>query len=170
MTNHTGLEGPYPAPLVVPGGTVQPDWVDYNGHMNVAYYLMAFDRAIDAVLEDVLGIGESFVTREGQGPFALQSHIHYLAELLEGDAFSFEVLLIGADAKRSHWMMTMLKETDGSLAATYEVVLLNVDHATRRAAPYPDWAAARLARMVEDHADAPRPPQFGKPIGLGRKG
>lgn len=164
---HGGTDGPYPAPLDCGGGTVLPDWIDYNGHMNVAYYVLAFDRATDRMLEDWLGIGESFVAAARQGPYALQSSVHYLAELLEGEAFTIDALLIDCDAKRMHVMLRMLK-TDGTVAATYELLMMNVDLETRRSAPYPDRAQARLERMKADHAAAPRPPQFGQPLGIRR--
>lgn len=162
-----GHDGPYPSPLPLAGDTVRTEWIDYNGHMNVAFYVTAFDAAIDRMLEDTIGIGESFVAAARLGPYALQSSIHYLDEMLEGERFSFDLLMIDADAKRMHVMMQMLK-ADGAIAATYEQLLINVDLTTRRSAPYPDWAAARLARMVADHADAPRPKQFGRPLGIRR--
>ena len=163
-----GTDGPYPAPLDCGGGTVLPEWIDYNGHMNVAYYVLAFDQAVDRMLEDWVGIGETFVAAARQGPYALQSSIHYLDELLEGDAFTIDLLLIDCDAKRMHVMLRMLK-ADGAVAATYEQLLMNVDLEARRSTPYPDWAQAWLERMKADHADAPRPPQFGQPLGIRRR-
>lgn len=166
----TGHDGPYDAPLALPGERVRPDWIDYNGHMNVAYYLLAFDHACDRMLEDHLGVGESFVAAARMGPYALQSSIHYLAELLEGEAFDFTALLLDCDAKRMHLMLEMRRAKDREVAATYEVLLMNVDLRERRSAPYPDWAQARMARMKEAHACIPRPPQCGKPLGIRRKG
>lgn len=165
----TGHDGPYPAPVELPGGRVQPDWIDYNGHMNVAYYTLAFDRAVDRLLEDHLGIGESHVAATRHGPYTLQAHIHYLGEMLEGAAYTARALLLAADAKRFHLVLELLT-ADGGVAATCEQVLMNVDLDARRSAPYPGWAQARLARMVADHADAPRPPQTGAPIGLRPRG
>ncbi|NNU80023.1 thioesterase [Halovulum dunhuangense] len=165
-----GHDGPYAAPLPLPGGEVEPGWIDYNGHMNVAWYMLAFDRAIDVMLERELGLGETHVHASGQGPFALQSSIHYLAELRLAARFRFEALLLDADAKRMHLVVTMVRASDGSPAATLETLLMNVDHATRRAVPYPDWAQPRLARMLADHATAPRPPQAGRPLGIRRQG
>lgn len=165
-TAHGGKDGPYPAPIRLPKATVLPAWIDYNGHMNVAYYTMAFDQALDVFLEEWLGIGETWVKDVGQGPYVLQSHTHYLAELVEGEAFTVSVLVLDADAKRMHLVLTMNRAADDALSAVQEQVLLNVDHTERRSAPYPDWAAARLGRMKDDHAAAPRPAQTGAPIGL----
>jgi acyl-CoA thioester hydrolase len=161
-----GHDGPYDAPVVIGPRAVPPEWIDYNGHMNVAYYTMAFDQAIDRFLEDELGIGESFVARDRQGPYALQAHIHYMGELLEGDEFSVSILLHDHDAKRMHLVLEMWNSDTGVVSATCEEVLMNVDLETRRSAPYPDWAQARLASMRKGHSFQPRPQQMGRPIGL----
>jgi len=164
-----GHDGPYAAPIQLTGGTVLPEWIDDNGHMNVAYYVLAFDGALDQFFEMHLGLGASHRTRAGQGPYALQSSIHYLSELLEGEAFSFRACAIDADAKRLHVMLEMLAAS-GAVAATYEQILMNVDLTARKSAPYPDWGQKRLQRMVADHAELPRPAQFAQPLGLRRSG
>ncbi|MEM8788287.1 MAG: thioesterase family protein [Pseudomonadota bacterium] len=163
-----GTDGPYPAPLKLPGGRVRPEWIDYNDHMNVAFYVVAFDTAVDWMLENLLGIGESHVKRAHQGPYALQSSIHYLDEMLQNELFDFRALMVDADTKRMHFILEMLK-ADGRVTATYEQLIVNVDLTTRRSAPYPDWAQARLARMVADHAGAPRPAQFAQALGIRRR-
>ncbi|MEO1551761.1 MAG: thioesterase family protein [Pseudomonadota bacterium] len=166
----TGHDGPYGAVHKTPATTVPPDWIDYNGHMNVAYYTMAIDQAIDHLLETALGVGESFVKSAAMGPYALQSHICYLGELLEGEAFAAEILVIDCDPKRLHLMIQLKRSPDGALAATCEQLLMNVDLTERRGAPYPDWAQARMVKMKSDHAETPRPAQLGQPLGLRRKG
>ena len=83
--------------------TVLPEWIDYNGHMNVAYYVMALDHAFDELLEDWIGIGESFVARSRLGPMSLQAQTFYIAEMVEGEAFHVDIQLIDYDAKRFHF-------------------------------------------------------------------
>lgn len=161
-----GHDGPYDAPVVIGPRPVLQDWIDYNGHMNVAYYTMAFDQAVDTFLERELGIGEKFVARENMGPYALQAHIHYLDELLVGEMFTVSVLLLDQDARRMHLMMQMRKQSSDVVAATCEQVLMNVDLSARRSAAYPEWAQTRLAAMQVAHADLPRPAQIGRPIGF----
>lgn len=161
-----GHDGPYDAPVKIGPRKVSADWIDYNGHMNVAYYTMAFDQAVDVFLEEHLGIGETFAAREKMGPYALQAHIHYLGELLEGEAFTVEIILHEQDARRMHLVMVMKKADTGAISAVCEQVLMNVDLTARRSAPYPDWAQARLAAMQAGHAGITRPPQMGQPIGF----
>lgn len=164
----TGHDGPYPAPAVAANRTVQPDWIDYNGHMNVGYYGIAFDKGLDVVFSDMLGVGEEFVEASGNGPYVLQSHMHFLAELLEGETFSVRFRLLDHDHKRLHFFAEMVSDRSGALCATQEILIMNVDHATGRSAPYPDWAQRRFARMLSDHAGLPPAPQIGAPIGIRR--
>ena len=150
--------------------TVLPEWIDYNGHMNVAFYTKAFDTAFDEVLEDYFGIGESFVARSRLGPMSLQSNFFYLEELLEGEAFYVNALLVDCDKKRMHFFGEIIAETDGRRAAAFESLSLCVDLDERKSAEYPDWAQARMQAMLAAQADVPRPKEIGQTIGIRRKG
>jgi acyl-CoA thioester hydrolase len=161
-----GAAGPWPAPE----GAVAPESIDYNGHMNVTWYTKAFDLAIDAFLDDALGVGPAYVARSGFGPYALQAHIHYLGELRLGERFRVAIRLVDADTKRLHLFCEMTNAATGAPAATLEQVTMNVDLRTRRAAPYPDPEQARIAALRAAHAGLPRPPRLGAPIGLRRGG
>ncbi|MDF1718982.1 MAG: thioesterase family protein [Antarcticimicrobium sp.] len=161
-----GHDGPYPAPVVVAGRVVAPEWIDFNGHMNVGYYGIAFDQAADILFEDHLGLGEAHVAQAGQGSFVLQEQTHFLNELREGEGFSVRFRVVDHDSKRLHVFAEMIRDGDDAICATQEVISMNVDHTTRRSAVYPDWALRRLARMKSDHAGLDRPPQLGAPLGL----
>ncbi len=157
------------APIRTRAREVPPEWIDYNGHMNVAYYTLAFDNALDEIFDERLGIGES-LAREGRfGPMALQTQIHYLGELLEGTGFACDFQLLDADPKRIHFYLTMVNLETGEPAATYESLSMNVDLEARRSAPYPDWAQERIGRLRALHATLPRPPLAGNPLGIRRK-
>ena len=60
MTNETKSEVTFKTPFRTKNQIVLAEWIDYNGHMNVAYYTLAFDKALDFFFEDVLGIGPLF--------------------------------------------------------------------------------------------------------------
>ncbi|MBY6261377.1 thioesterase-like protein [Azospirillum sp. 412522] len=150
-------------PLTLHRETVRPEWIDYNGHMNVAYYLLAFDHATDAVL-DRFGIGKDYVTAENRSVFVVDAHLTYAREVTEGTPLRFESLLLGADAKRLHLFHGMRHAEEGWLAATAEFMLLHVDLRTRKTAPFPPVVAAALAGQVAAHAGHPRPPQAGRAI------
>jgi acyl-CoA thioester hydrolase len=165
MEDTAGFEA---APIRTATQTVSPDWIDYNGHMNVAYYTMAFDRALDEVYE-VLGIGPTSARELGLGPMALQTQIHYLGELLEGEPFHCQFLLLDADHKRAHCFLTMIADRDGRIAATYETLSMNVDLNARRSTEYPADCQARLDALFAAQRDLPRPEQVGRTIGIRRK-
>lgn len=166
----TGHDGSYPAPVVVSRHAVLPEWIDYNGHMNVGYYGLVFDQASDVLLSDYLGIGVEFVHAAGQGPYALQSHQHYLKDQRLGERFSVQFRLMDHDEKRLHLFSEMVAEKSGSICATQEMMLMNVDHQTGRSAAYPAWAVQRFAQMKADHSGLAPPAQLGARLGLKRRG
>lgn len=156
------------APLRAGPARVPAEWIDYNGHMNVAYYTMAFDKALDEVY-DALGIGENLVLSHRMGPMALQSQVHYLGELVEGGRFACEFRLLDADGKRLHSFSEMVDLDRGGIAATYETLSVNVDLDARRSVAYPPDASARIERLRAAHEGLPRPEQVGRTIGIRRK-
>lgn len=156
-------------PVALPAQKVKPEWIDYNGHMNVAYYMMAYDQGIDRFLDAEFGLGEAGAAASGQGLYALQTHIHHLGELLEGEAFILRIRVLDSDAKRLHLFAEMEKEGSGETCATFEQMLMNVDLATRRSAPFPEAAAAGLAAMRDAQAGLERPAQAGAPLGIRRR-
>ncbi|PWC56344.1 thioesterase family protein [Azospirillum sp. TSO22-1] len=156
-----------PAPFALHAETVRPEWIDYNGHMNVAYYLLAFDHATDAVL-DHFGIGKDYAESQGRSMFVVEAHLTYAREVTQGDGLRFASTILAADAKRLHLFHEMRHAGEGFLAATAEFLLLHVDLADRRAAPFTGEMQARLAAAAQAHADLPRPPQAGRAVGQPR--
>jgi acyl-CoA thioester hydrolase len=161
-------EMPMPPPLVPFRTTVQPDWIDYNGHMNVAYYVLAFDKGTDALL-DHLGLGAAYRHTTNHSMYALEAHVTYERELKLGEPLVVDTQVIDADEKRIHFFHRMTHGTAGFLAATNELLGLHVDLAGPRAAPMPEAARAELARVLAAHRVLPRPPQLGRQIALKRR-
>lgn len=159
---------PIHAPLDQHREVVRPDWIDYNGHMNVAYYVLAFDHATDVFFEH-LELGEAYRERTGCSLFALEMHVLYLAELRRGDALRITTQLLGHDDKRLHFFHRMYHAERGTLSACLEIMGLNVEMAARKARPFPPDALSRLEAVTAAHAVLPRPPEAGRVIGLKRK-
>jgi len=149
--------------------TVQPDWIDYNGHMNVGYYTLAIDQAMDEVF-DALGLGIELAKSRRLGPMAMVTTVHYLDELLEGQSFACDFQMLDSDHKRVHYFVTMHHLDKGTVAATMEGLSTNVDLEARRSADYPDDVRARIAALTEAHAGLARPARAGATIGIRRKG
>ena len=100
--NIQGHNGPYNTPIVLPSKKVLDEWIDYNGHMNVVFYTLAFDNSLDFFLEEILGIGKTHAIKEKQGPFVLQAHYHYLNEMSLNEEFNVRLLVVDCDQKRMH--------------------------------------------------------------------
>ena len=156
------------APIRTSTQHVSPEWIDYNGHMNVAYYILAIDHAMDEVF-DRLGMGIGLVKSHRMGPMALVNTIHYMDELLEGQPFACDFQVLDSDHKRTHYFVTMHHLEKGTVAATYEGLSMNVDLEARKSADYPPEVRAKLAALTEAHAGLPRPANAGAQIGIRRR-
>ncbi len=128
-------------------GTVKADWVDYNQHMNVAYYVMAFDHATDAVFED-LGIGEEYCVSGKRSLFAVEQHIVYDHELTEGEGFEVVTYPAALGRKTLHLIMAMRHAGGGHLVATQEHLFVHVDMAARCAVAWGDDVYERLSATL----------------------
>ena len=114
---------------------VRPEWVDYNGHMSEAYYVLVFGYTTDAFL-DLIGMDEIYRRRTGHSLYTLEAHISYLHEVGEGQALAVSTQVLGADGKRVRLFHTMNHADKGHLLATAELMLLHVDTTQPRAAPF----------------------------------
>ena len=156
---------PFDAALELQRTHVQPEWVDYNGHMNVGYYVVAFDQAFDLFM-DRIGIDAAYRERTGGTIFSVEAHVSYLRELLPDAPIAVTLQLLGWDAKKLNIFLRMYHIDDGFLAATVEWMSLHVDLNTRRAAPMAPEVAARVEQVWQTHKDLPRPPHAGRGISL----
>jgi acyl-CoA thioester hydrolase len=141
-------------------GAVRPDWIDHNGHMNVAYYVLALDQATD-LLWETLGLGPRFRER-GRTTFAAECWIGYRRELFEGAPMSAECWIMQHDAKRLLVRSTLTHATEGFVASEGEWLILSIDLATRRVVPWPDDVVANFGAFAATHPlppDAPPPRQ-----------
>ena len=166
MTRQNKTDKILSSPYKTRNQKVLPEWIDYNGHMNVAYYTLAFDKALDFFFEDVLGIGPSFVEKNKEGPFALKASYNYFSELLEKEIFFVDISILDFDSKRVHLFGEMRKDKSLELSAVFETVLMNMDLSARTVKQYPDRVLELLsifkASLVVDNI----PIEIGKRITL----
>src|SRR3569623_615912 len=80
---------------------IEPQWIDYNGHLNMAYYNVMFDRATDEFWLK-LGIGPDYMRTRNGSTFTAECHLHYMREIHLVDPVRVSVLLLAADEKRLH--------------------------------------------------------------------
>ena len=151
------------APLVLHRESVREEWIDYNNHMNVAYYVLAFDHATDAFF-DYLGLDDAYREATGGSTFAAETHVTYQREVHAGDPLRFTTQLLDHDSKRLHFMHHMYHEEEGFLAATSEWLGLHIDLTVRRVSAMPPEILARVAEVAAAHGRLPAPPEAGRVI------
>jgi acyl-CoA thioester hydrolase len=151
------------APFVSSLMRVEPQWIDYNGHLNMAYYNVMFDRAVDEAYE-LLGIGLDYLKTHNHSTFTAEAHVRYLRELLEGDPVRVTLQLLDYDAKRIHYFETLLHAYEGWVSATSENMTLHVDMGDKKVAPFPESVMRLIERMKVAHAALPRPDAAGRSI------
>lgn len=162
------MSEPATALFEAPLRKVESQWIDLNGHMNMAYYNLLFDEALDQLFNDI-GLGWQY-TQQGIGScFTAEIHVTYLDELKEGDPVRIDYQILDWDSKRLHIFGRMYHGTEGYLAATSEQMCIHVDMKTRRASPMPASAQEKANLFASAHKNLPRPDQAGSVIGIRRK-
>jgi acyl-CoA thioester hydrolase len=158
----------FTAPFVSAVHKVEDRWIDYNGHFNMAYYNVIFDRAGDEAFL-LLGLGPDYVKRTNCSFFTLEAHITYLRELHAGDGVRVNLQVLDYDAKRIHYVQQMRHAQDEWLASVSEHMIIHVDMTATKSSPFPDEILKRIAAMHEAHKSLPIPFQVGHKIGIPRK-
>ncbi len=156
------------APFVSSTMRVEPHWIDYNGHMNMAYFHVLFDRAVDEAF-GLAGLGPDYVEERRASFFAAEIHTLYRRELKRDDVVRVTVQLIEFDDKRLHFYLEIRHANEGWVAATCENLSLHVDMTSRKVTPFPGDIAANLAVMKAAHARLARPASLGRVIGIARR-
>ena len=158
---------PYPAPFVSRVMEVEKDWIDYNGHLNMAYYNVLFDRAGDDAFE-LMGMGPNYAKERQLTSYTAEVHICYVRELHLGDRVTASMQILDHDEKRIRFFQE-LRHIEGWLAATSENLMLHVDMAGPKVAPFPADVQAKIEAMRAAHAALPVPERAGRSIGIRRK-
>lgn len=156
---------PVNTPLTTFRGTVLREWVDYNGHLRDAFYLLIFSYASDS-LADQLGLDSVAREATGHSMFTLECHINFVHEVKEGVAVEARTQIMGHDSKRLHIYHSLhLPGVDNVLAAS-EQMLLHVEMSGPRAAPFGEALLARIQTLAQAHQSLSSPKYVGRVMGL----
>lgn len=139
---------------------VLPEWLDYNGHMNVAYFVLIFDHGTDAFYP-LIGLGKPYRQRTGKSTFAVETHITYQRELSVNEEVAVTTQLLGFDDKRIHYFHRMWHVGKNAQMATLEQLAVHVDLTQRKVEPMPEESQRLLREMWETHKDLPAPKEMG---------
>lgn len=145
----------------ISSGKVLPEWIDINSHMNVAYYLLAFDHGVDSLWEQFC-ITQEYIERTGCSTFAVECHVTYQSELTEAEPFVITSQILAYDEKRIHHFQRMYHAGEKYLAATAEWMNLHVDLSTRRVKPWPRHILTALQEFTDRQGVLPTPDEAGK--------
>lgn len=156
-----------PTPHISTLIAVRPEWVDYNGHINMAYYAAITDQGGDEMYA-LLGLGETYAKTQAHTSYTAEVHICYKRELKLGDRVRVHTQLLDFDAKRMV-LFHEIHHEDGWIAATAEELLLHIDMSGPRVVPFPPEIAEKIAAMKAAHDALPRPAQAGRSISLANK-
>ena len=154
-----------PAPFLSSVMQIEPQWIDYNGHLNMAYYNVMFDRAIDELWLR-LGIGPGYRTARNGSSFTAECHVRYLREIHLGDPVQVSILLLAADEKRLHTFEELRHAGEGWLSATSENMTIHIDMAARKTAPFPPDIRAGIDTVAKAHAAIARPDGVGRKVAM----
>ncbi len=168
MTTASAARDIPPAPFLSSVMQIEPQWIDYNGHLNMAYYNVMLDRAIDQLWLH-LGIGPGYMKERHCSTFTAECHVRYLREIHLGDPVQISVYLLDADEKRLHTFEELRHATEDWLSATSENMTLHIDMAARKTAPFPPDIRDRIAAVMQTHAAITRPEGTGRKVAMPSK-
>lgn len=153
------------APLTLHRELVRSEWVDYNGHLRDAFYLLIFSFATDALI-DYIGLDEAGRARSHSSVYTLESHINYLQEVKEGAEVRIETQVLGHDAKRLHICHAMYLPEASEPVSVSEQMLLHVDIRGPKSAAFDPEVMARVQAIAVAHSRLPQPKYAGRVIRL----
>ncbi len=136
-----------------------PDWTDYNGHMNLAYYIHLFDQGWEVLLEKFDMGGESAKTQK-RSTFAVESHTKYLQEVSEGDEVDINLLFLDHDSKRLIYQLEIFYKAKNYRAATTEVCSLYVNLDTRKVIEIEEKKTLLIDNYIRENKEKYNPEKF----------
>lgn len=111
------------------------EWTDYNGHMNLSYYILVFDMSAEAILSK-FKMGEHSAKTTKKSTMVVETHTTYNSEVKEGDEVDISLSYFNHDSKRLHYRLEMHDKAKNVLSATTEVLALYIDLNKRKVADF----------------------------------
>jgi acyl-CoA thioester hydrolase len=148
---------------------VAAEWIDYNGHLRDAYYSLIVSLACDALM-DRLGLDAAYRGRTGNTLYTVEMHLHFLREVKKNDVVCVDVRMLGADQKKMHVAFDIIRESDGVVAASAELMLLHMHQGEKvTTVHFPPEVAGAIAKLVASTASAPEVGPGSRRIELRRR-
>lgn len=129
---------------------VKEEWVDYNDHMNMAYYVLVFDQALEVALEK-LKMGESAARDLNRSTMVVETNTKYLNEVKEGEKVNINVTYFDHDKKRLHLKMEMISQKTNKLSASMEWISLYIDLSKRKVTEFEQEKVKIMKDFIEQN-------------------
>jgi acyl-CoA thioester hydrolase len=154
-----------PTPFVTSEMRIKPEWIDFNGHLNMAYYVVFFDQGVDELYE-LLGLGPNYLKVHNHSTMVAEMHVRYLREVHESTPLRVRCQVLAYDSKRLHLFEELVHATEGWVSATCETMTLHVNMATKKVGPWHADVLAAFERMRAAHAALPVPDGAGRKVAM----
>ncbi|MFG1478820.1 thioesterase family protein [Xanthobacter sp. V4C-4] len=163
MLDRIDFEPVFFAPFVASSVKLDRAWMDYNGHLKMAYYNLIFDHAVEEALT-LLGLGPQYARERASSFFTAEAHVRYLREITPESPVRVTLRLLDYDEKRIHLYQALHHAAEGWISATCEQMALHVNLKTRHVTAFPDEVLERIALMRATHAALPPPEGLGRRV------
>jgi len=127
------------------------NWIDYNGHMNVAYYLLIFDRYGADRLNTIFKMGEESAKNTGMSTMIVENNIAYKRELKVDEEVDINLIYFNHDKKRLHYKFEMINKKDNSLSATFEALALYVNLRDRKVSEFEEEKISIMQNFIKEN-------------------
>ena len=129
---------------------VKKEWVDYNSHMNMAYYVLVFDQALEVALEK-FKMGESAAKNLNRTTMVVETNTKYLNEVRMGEEVDIHMTYFDHDKKRLHVKMEMIEKSKKKISASMEWISLYVDLSKRKVTEFENEKLKIMDKFIEDN-------------------
>ncbi len=126
------------------------EWTDYNGHMNLAFYILVFDKGAEKILSK-FKMGEQSAKTTKKSTMAVESHTTYNNEVKENEEVDVYLSYFNHDKKRLHYKLEMYEKSKNILSATTEVLSLYIDLNVRKVAEFENEKVMIMDQFIEEN-------------------
>ena len=131
---------------------IKKEWIDYNNHMNMAYYVLVFDAVWEIILKK-FKIGEDSAKSTQMSTMVVETHTTYNSEVKLGDEVEINLTFFDHDKKRLHFKMEMIEKSSRKLSATLEMLSLYIDLNQRKVAEFELEKIKIMDQFIIDHKE-----------------
>ena len=126
------------------------EWVDYNNHLNMAYYVLIFDKAWEVALEK-FQMGERAAKTSERSTMVVETNTKYISEVKEGEEVDIMLTYFDHDKKRLHLKMEIIEKKTKKLSASMEWISLYIDLSVRKVAEFEPEKVKIMDKFIQEN-------------------